>query len=35
MVSERGCFGRTSKDQQTGRILYHRQSFGSHLCVTQ
>ena len=35
MVSERGCFGRTSKDQQTGRVLYHRQFFGSHLCVTQ
>ena len=35
MVSERGCLGCASKDQQTGRILNHRQFFGSHSCVAQ
>lgn len=35
MVSKRRGLGCTSKDQQTGRILNHRQFFGSHLCVTQ
>lgn len=35
VVSKRGCFGSASKDQQTVRVLYHRQFFSSHLCVTQ
>ena len=35
MVSKRRGLGCASKDQQTGRILNHRQFFGSHSCVAQ
>lgn len=35
MVSKRRGLGCASKDQQTGRVLYHRQFIGSHSCVAQ